>query len=439
MERLGAAEDGSEGLEGGAHDVVLGLLGGERGAAGLRVEAHHHRARAPGLEALFHDRGPETACGAELAHLLQQVVVAGEKEAEPSGEGIDIEAGRDGGIDVGDAVREREGDLLGRGAARFAHVVAGDGDGVPAGDALRAETEDVRDQPHAGRGRIDPRPAGDVLLENVVLDGAAELLEGHALLLAHGDVEAEEDGSGAVDGHGGGDAVEGNLLEQRAHVVDRVDGDADLADLAHGHGVVGVVADLGGEVEGDGEAGLALVKEVTVALVRFFGGAEAGVLAHGPETPAVHRGLDAAGEGVLAGEAEVAVGGRVLGRVDGVEDGLAGGAERLGALGVALDRLAVRTFEPLFFRLAGHFAIRRPSGRVLAGGVRGEIRARQYIPSGGYGGWPAPWSSAPGGRRRGCRRGGDLAPRGRRSGRPPASPCSARGCRRLRPSAGAPG
>ena len=268
-------------------------------------------------------------------------------------------------------------------------MVAGDGDGVPAGDALRAEAEDIGDEPHAGRGRIDPRPACDVLLEDVVLNGAAELLEGHPLLLAHGDVEAEEDGGGAVDGHGGGDAVEGDLLEQRAHVVDRIDGDTDLSDLAHGHGVVGVVADLGGQVEGDGEAGLALVEEVAVALVGLLGGAEAGILAHGPEAPAVHRGLDATGEGILAGEAEVAVGGRVVGRVDGVEDGLAGGAERLGALGVALDRLAVRTFEPLFFRLAGHFAIRRPSGRVLAGRVRGEIRARQYIPSGGYGGWPA--------------------------------------------------
>jgi hypothetical protein len=44
--------------------------------------------------------------------------------------------------------------------------------------------------------------------------------------------------------------------EEALHVLDRVDGHADFADLAEGHGLVGVVADLGGQVEGDGEAGL---------------------------------------------------------------------------------------------------------------------------------------------------------------------------------------
>ena len=48
-----------------------------------------------------------------------------------------------------------------------------------------------------------------------------------------------------------------------------------------------------------------------------------------------------------------------------------------------------------------------------------------------------PVPSAPGGRRRGCRRGDGRAPRERQNGRPPASPCSGRGCRRLRPSVGA--
>ena len=308
--------------------------------------------------------------------------MAGEEEAEASGEGVDIKAGGDGGIDVGDPVGEGEGDLLGGGAARLAHVVAGDGDGVPARDVLGAVAEDIGDEAHAGRGRIDPRPARDVLLEDVVLDGSAQLLDGDALLLADSDVEGEQDGGGAVDRHRGGDAIEGNVLEKGAYVIDRVDGDAHLADLAHGHGVIGVVADLRRQVEGDGEAGLALLEEVAVALVRLLCGAEAGVLAHGPEAPAVHGGLDAAGEGVLAGEAEVAVAGGILGGVNGVEDGLAGGAKRLGALGVALDRLAVGSVEPFLFRLAWHFVIRGPSGRVASRKPR-EIRAGQYIPSGG--------------------------------------------------------
>ena len=69
--------------------------------------------------------------------------------------------------------------------------------------------------------------------------------------------------------------------------------------------VVGVVADLRRQVEGDGDAGLALLEQVLVAAVRLLGVGEAGVLAHGPETAAIHRWLYAAGEGILAGEGEV--------------------------------------------------------------------------------------------------------------------------------------
>ena len=77
-------------------------------------------------------------------------------------------------------------------------------------------------------------------------------------------------------------------------------GHADPADLAFGLGRVRVVAHLGRQVEGDREAGLALLEQVAEALVGLLGGGEAGVLAHRPEAAAVHRRLDAAGERVLA-------------------------------------------------------------------------------------------------------------------------------------------
>ena len=68
--------------------------------------------------------------------------------------------------------------------------------------------------------------------------------------------------------------------------------------------MVGVQADLRWKIEGYGEAGLAFAEEVAVALVGFDGGAEAGVLAHGPEAAAVHGGVDAAGVGEFAGVAD---------------------------------------------------------------------------------------------------------------------------------------
>ena len=46
VQRLRAAADGGEALQRDAHDVVLRLLGGQRHAAGLRVEAQHQRLAA---------------------------------------------------------------------------------------------------------------------------------------------------------------------------------------------------------------------------------------------------------------------------------------------------------------------------------------------------------------------------------------------------------
>ena len=45
VQRLGAAADGGEALQGDADDVDLGLLGLQRDAAGLGVEADLHRVR----------------------------------------------------------------------------------------------------------------------------------------------------------------------------------------------------------------------------------------------------------------------------------------------------------------------------------------------------------------------------------------------------------
>ena len=80
--------------------------------------------------------------------------------------------------------------------------------------------------------------------------------------------------------------------------------------------VVGVVADLGGEVEGNGKTGLPLFDQVVVAPVALCCRAEAGVLAHGPEAAAIHIWLHTTGEREFTGEAEFlhVIGGAFLGR-----------------------------------------------------------------------------------------------------------------------------
>ncbi len=90
---------------------------------------------------------------------------------------------------------------------------------------------------------------------------------GHPLLLADELIEQQQTGGGRVDGHGGGDLIEGDALEGGAHVIDRVDGDAGAPDLAEAAGVIGVEAQLRGQVEGHREPCGALGEQVAVALV----------------------------------------------------------------------------------------------------------------------------------------------------------------------------
>ena len=276
-------------LDGHPHDVVLRLLRGERRAGGLGVEAEPQRALVARGVALAHQLGPQASRGAELRHLFEEVVVGVEEERQARRELVDRKPAFERAIDVAESVGEGERDFLRRGRTGLAHVVAGDRDRVPARDLAGAELDDVGDQAERGRRRIDVGPARGVLLEDVVLDRAADLTPVDALFLGHHQVEREQDGRGRVDRHRRRDPIERNLGEEPAHVVERVDRHADSPDLAARHRVVGVVADLGREVEGDREAGRTAREQVAIAPVRFLGRGVSGVLPHGPEARAVAR------------------------------------------------------------------------------------------------------------------------------------------------------
>src|SRR5260370_18429369 len=195
---------------------------------------------------------------------------------------------------VGNAIGESEGNFLDGGRAGFADVIAGDGDGVPPGKIVAAPRENIRDDAHRGAHGINVRAASDVFLEDIVLHRAGEFLEAGALPFRDGYVEAEQDGSGGVDGHRGGDFFEGDAVEERLHVFERVNGYTDFADFTESKRMVGIHADLRGQIDSDGKAGPAPAQEVAVTLIGFDGGAEAGVLTHGPESDAVHGWIDTA-------------------------------------------------------------------------------------------------------------------------------------------------
>ncbi len=134
-------------------------------------------------------------------------------------------------LDVGEAVGQRERQLLCGGRARLADVVARDRHRMPPGHLGGGELHHVGHDPHRRSWRVDVLLLGLVLLENVVLDRARQLRGGDAVVLGDGDVHGQQDRRRAVDGHRRRDRCEIDVGEEVLHVGERVDGHAGAADL----------------------------------------------------------------------------------------------------------------------------------------------------------------------------------------------------------------
>ena len=260
-------------------------MGAQRHGLGvLRVEA-------------LDDLGPQHAGGAHLGDLHEVVLADAPEEGEARGEGVDGEPRLDARAQVLQAVRQRVAQLDVRRAPRLLDVVARYADAVELRHVLRGVGEDVPDDAHRGLGRVDVRVADHELLQDVVLDRAGQDGLVHALLLRGQDVEGQDGQHGAVHRHGDGHLVQRDAGEQDFHVQDGVHGHPRLAHVAHDARVVGVVAAVRRQVEGDGEALLARGQVAPVEGVALLGRGEAGVLAHRPGARDVHRGVGPPQEG----------------------------------------------------------------------------------------------------------------------------------------------
>jgi hypothetical protein len=128
---------------------------------------------------------------------------------------------------------------------------------IPIGHVLGGIGDDVGHDPHGGLGRVDVGVADHELLQDVVLDGAGELVLADPLLLGGHDVAGQDRQHRPVHGHGDAHLVERNAVEEDLHVLHRIDRHPGLAHVARDPGVVGVVASVGRQIEGHGEALLA--------------------------------------------------------------------------------------------------------------------------------------------------------------------------------------
>ena len=180
-------------------------------------------------------------------------------------------------------------------------MIAGDGDGVPLGQILGTIFKNVGNQPHGGCRGEDIGAAGCILLEHVILNGPLKLIGRNALPLCRHNIEGKQYSGGRVDGHAGADLIQRDTVKKHFHIRQRIDGHTDLAHFSHAHGIIRIVADLCGQVKGNGKTRLALGDQVFVTLVAFFRIAKARILTHGPVAAPVHGRLYAPGKGILAG------------------------------------------------------------------------------------------------------------------------------------------
>ncbi len=305
VERLRAAHDGGQRLDGDPDQVHLRLRLGEGDARRLGVKAHEPRALALRPELLAHEPRPDAAGRAELGHFFEEVVMAVEKEADAGREGVNVQPSCERPLHVLDAVGEGEGQFLGGGRPGLADVIAAHAHRVPERHFVRRKLNCVGDQTHRLGGRVDKLVLSDVLLQNVVLERPGQLRPGDAPAFGCGDEERPDDRGRAVDGHRCRDAVERQSVEQELHVGDGVDRHAAGAEFPHRPRLVVVVPHQSGHVEGDGEAVVPGGKQVLVPLVRLLHRPEAAEHADGPRLPTVARAMNAAGERVCPGKVDV--------------------------------------------------------------------------------------------------------------------------------------
>jgi hypothetical protein len=279
-----AAQGDGQGLEHDALDVVLGLGLGQAERVDLDAVAEAQVLGVLHAVALAADLLPQDAHGPELRVLLDEAH-AGVDEEGDAGEHPPHELLRDPGLDGvehGDRVGQRVGDLLDRRGPGLLEVVGADVDRVPLRDPLHRVGDHVGDEPHGRLGREGVRPAGQELLDDVVLGRPLERLGGDVLPFGGDDVEGQQPGGRGVDRHRRVHLVERDPLEQRGHVAPVGDGHADLPHLAARQHVIGVVARLRGQIEGHGQPGLALGQVRAVQLVGLGRRGVARVGAHHP-------------------------------------------------------------------------------------------------------------------------------------------------------------
>src|SRR5207248_9706793 len=155
---------------GGAGAVVERLGPGERMAAADAGRAQAPALRFLGAVLLFEQPRPDAPAGAVLRHLLEEVRVRVEEEAEPRREAVRGQPAGKQVLYIRLAGAKRVRHLLCRVGAGIA-VVGGDADRIEARQPLHRVLDQIAGEPHGWLDGEQPGAARAELLEQIVLHG----------------------------------------------------------------------------------------------------------------------------------------------------------------------------------------------------------------------------------------------------------------------------
>ena len=192
-----------------------------------------------------------------------------------------------------------------------------------------------------------------------------------ALFLRHHQIHGPQHRRGRVDGHRDCGLFEVDAGEENFHVFKRIDRHAALAHFAFAGRVVGVVAHQRGQIECDGKAAAAVLQQIFVALIGFFGRREAGELPHGVELAAISSSVNAAGKWRRAGIPEIFFLAPVLGEIGLRVEAANGDAGNRGEAGV-----------PVLVEIHASGRANRPLGGFFEGGRKRLLRPLLLVSGG---------------------------------------------------------
>ena len=156
--------------------------------------------------------------------------------------------------------------------------------------------DDVRHNTHGRLRRINIGVADHELFKNVVLDSAVELLLSNALLFTCNNEESEDRNDSAVHRHRHRHLVKRNAVEEDFHILNTINRNAGLANIAENAWMVAVIATVRCKIERYRKALLACSEIATIESVGFLSGRKTRILADRPWPSSIHGRAHAACE-----------------------------------------------------------------------------------------------------------------------------------------------